>query len=60
MNNLLPDVVAVHEKFLPHIPPGELGGWHLKGLNLTWAQPLQVLEVKPSDGALVDGSSYQG
>ena len=56
INNLSPDIVAVHSGFLPHIRPGELGEWHLKGSNLTWAQPLQALEVKPSDGALVDGS----
>ena len=28
----------------------------LKKANLTWAQPLQVLEVKPFDSSIVDGS----
>ena len=28
----------------------------LKKSNLTWAQPLQVLEVKPFDSSIVDGS----
>jgi len=34
-------------------------GWekrHIKQTNLSWAHPLRVLEVKPSGGALVDGS----
>jgi len=56
MNDLSPDIIAVHDEFLPKMRLGELGEWHLKKTNLTWAQPLQALEVKPSDGALVDGS----
>ena len=56
INNLSPDIVAVHNKFLPTGGAGELDEWYLKGSNLTWAQPLQALEVKASDGALVDGS----
>jgi hypothetical protein len=56
MNNLSPDVVAVHDGFLPHIRSGERDKQHLKQSNLTWAQPLQALEVKPWDSALVDGS----
>lgn len=56
MKNLSSDVVAVHDDFLPHIRSGENKEQRLKESNLTWAQPLQALEVKPSDNALVDGS----
>jgi hypothetical protein len=56
MNDLSPDIVAVHSGFLPHILPGEKAERRLNESNLTWAQPLQVLEVKPWDNALVDGS----
>jgi len=56
MNGLSPDVVAVHDGFLPHILPEERDKARLKESNLTWAQPLQALEVKPWDSALVDGS----
>jgi len=56
MNNLKPDVVAVHHDFLHNLGPGEMAEQRLKGTNLSWAQPLQVLEVKPCDNALVDGS----
>ena len=56
MNDLSPDVVAVHDGFLPHICSGERDERRLKQSNLTWAQPLQALEVKPWDSALVDGS----
>jgi len=44
IDGLSPDIVAVHKDF----PVND-------GSGLTWAQPLQALEVKPSDGALVDG-----
>jgi len=47
ITELSPDIVAVHKDFLAN------GG---SGSNLSWAQPLQVMEVKPRDGALVDGS----
>jgi hypothetical protein len=47
IGNLSPDIVAVHEESLPHLTP--------EG-HVTWAQTLQALEVKPSDGALIDGS----
>jgi hypothetical protein len=47
INGLSPDIVAVHKESLPRLPPGE---------HVTWAQALQALEVKPSDGALIDGS----
>ena len=56
INNLSPDVVAAHDNFLPHIRPEERETWRLKKSNLTSAQPLQALEVKPWDSALVDGS----
>jgi len=56
MNDLSPDLVAVHHDFLSHLHPGESDEQRLKRSNLTWAQPLQVLEVKPWDSALVDGS----
>ena len=57
MKNLSPDIVAVHDYFLPHLHSGERKRHCLERSNLTWAQPLQALEVKPWDGALVDGSS---
>ena len=44
MNNLSPDVVAVHKSISGEVP------------RMTWAHPLQVLEVKHCDNALVDGS----
>ena len=56
MNELSPDVVAVHNGFLPHIRPEEDDEGCLRESNLSWAQPLQALEVKPWDSALVDGS----
>jgi len=56
MNNLIPDVVAVHHDFLHNLSPREIAERRLKETNLSWAQPLQVLEVKPCDTALVDGS----
>ena len=51
MNDLSPDIIAVHGDSLTRIQERKL-----QGSNMTWAQPLQVLEVKPSDNALVDGS----
>jgi hypothetical protein len=56
MKDLSPDVVAVHGGFLPHMRSSERNEACLKELNLTWAQPLQALEIKPWDSALVDGS----
>ena len=56
MKNLSPDIVAVHNDFLHHLDSNERETHCLKDSNLTWAHPLQVLEVKPWDGALVDGS----
>lgn len=54
--NLTPDLVAVHNDSLLHLLPEERRTGFLNGSNLTWAQPLQVLEVKPFDSALIDGS----
>ena len=56
MPALSPDIVAVHADFLDHIPQQGRDAGQLEGLNLTWAQPLQVLEVKPWNNALIDGS----
>ncbi|KAF9642206.1 hypothetical protein BDM02DRAFT_3193691, partial [Thelephora ganbajun] len=56
INDLSPDVVAVHNGFLQHICLGEWNERHLRETNLTWAQPLQALEIKPWDSALVSGS----
>jgi len=56
MKGLSPDVVTVHRDFLHNIGPGEMTEQRLTKSNLSWAQPLQVLEVKPWDNALVDGS----
>jgi hypothetical protein len=52
--NLEPDIVAVHKGFLPLLTDDEREEGQINGTNLTWAQPLQVLEVKPSDGTLID------
>ena len=51
MNDLSPDIVAVHGESVTRVQERKLQGW-----NMTWAQPLQMLEVKPSDSALVDGA----
>jgi len=56
MNDLSPDIVAVHEDFLPRLLQGERNERRLRSSSLTWAQPLQILEVKPWDNALIDGS----
>jgi hypothetical protein len=56
MPPLYPDITAVHAEFLNHIPPQADGAGQLGGSTLTWAQPLQVLEVKPWNSALIDGS----
>jgi len=56
MNDLTPDVVAFHRDLLHNIGPGEKAEQELKEPNLSWTQPLQVLEVKSCDNALVDGS----
>ena len=43
--NLSPDVVVLHENCKV-----------AKGKNMHWANPLHVLEVKPYDGAICDGT----
>lgn len=43
------DIVAVHKDSFPYIRQGERGKRRLKESSLTWAQPLQVLGVKPWD-----------
>ena len=56
MKDLSPDLVAVHQESLKSFQPDEKDENKLQRSNITWAQPLQVLEVKPWDSALVDGS----
>jgi hypothetical protein len=57
MPELSPDVIAVHKDFLSHIPPDEQKDWALGAPRLTWAQPMQILEVKPSGSTLINGSA---
>jgi hypothetical protein len=57
MNDLSPDIVAVHDDFLPHLYPEEREERRVRKSKISWAHTLQVLEVKPSGGALIDGSS---
>ena len=56
VNDLRPDLVAVHQDSLLHINKDEGRDAQLHISNMTWAQALQVLEVKPWDNALVDGA----
>ena len=56
MNELSPDVVAVHDHFFSDLSSGEKDQKSLVTTNLTWAHPLHEFEVKPYDAALVDGS----
>ena len=55
MNDLSPDLVAVHNDFLPHYPEGH-EEQDIEDTSIAWAH-LRMPEVKPSGGALVDGSS---
>ena len=57
MNELSPDLVAVYDDFLPHLHAEARKEQCIKPSYISWAHPLQMLEVKPSGGALVDGSS---
>ena len=50
------DVIAVHSSFLPYLRLEEREQNRLAEPNPAWAQPLQLLEVKSLDCALVDGS----
>ena len=56
MHDLSPDIVAVHADFFDRLPQKDRDAKRLGKSRLTWAQPLQVLEVKPWNSALVDGS----
>jgi len=56
LSELVPDIVTVHGEFFNHLPPEEQGERCLKETNLTWAHPLQMLEVKHVGRLLVDGS----
>ena len=56
MPELSPDIVAVHKDFLSHLSQDEREAHQLKESRLTWAQPLQMLEVKPSGNTLISGS----
>ena len=56
MTDPSPDIVAVHDDFLPKLSQEEREKGQMKQSNISWAHPLQVLQVKPSGGALVDGS----
>ena len=56
MKELVPDIVAVQDDFISRLSSKEQSEQHLHTTNLTWAQPLHTLEVKPFDCALVDGS----
>ena len=56
MTDFSPDIVAVHNGFFSKLHEEERKNEQMKQSNLSWAHPLQVLEVKPSGGALVDGS----
>ena len=56
ITGLSPDIVAVHENFLSDMDQEVVKDGCLYGTRLTWAQPVQLLEVKPWNGALVDGS----
>ena len=56
MPGLSPDIVAVHADFFDHLDEEERNEKWLGTSNLTWAQPLQVLEVKPWNSALINGS----
>ncbi|KAF9780566.1 hypothetical protein BJ322DRAFT_1112555 [Thelephora terrestris] len=54
--NLTPDVISLHENLHCNLQKDEIEKRRRDGTPLTWASPLQVLEVKHFDTALVDGS----
>lgn len=56
LSPLIPDIVTVHEKLFEGLLPEERQQRRLQETNLTWAHPLQMLEVKPGGRLLVDGS----
>lgn len=53
---LSPDVIALQEDLYHKLGPEEIKNGKLDTSFLTWAHPLQVLEVKHVDNVLVDGS----
>ena len=57
MNDISPDLVAVHDDFIPHLHAEARKEQCIKPSHICWVHPLQILKVKPSGGALVDGSS---
>ena len=56
MSELVPDIVTVHEDFYETISKKEKKEHRLTDTNLTWAHPVQMIEVKPGGNLLVDGS----
>jgi hypothetical protein len=56
MPELSPDIVAVKKGFTRHLPGAARTLCVDSDSNITWAQPMQVLEVKPSNKTLINGS----
>ena len=57
INQLRPDVVAIHHESFLHLDEDDRKQAVVgRRSNIMWAHPLQVLEVKPWDNALVDGT----
>jgi hypothetical protein len=56
MPELSPDIIAVHRDFFSSMPLEEQQQRALGEQRLTWAQPMQILEVKPSGTTLISGS----
>jgi hypothetical protein len=54
--NLSPDIIALHEDRYNKLKSEERENGQLDMSFITWAHPLQVLEVKHFDTALVDGT----
>lgn len=54
--HLSPDIIALHEDLQDSFKEDETRDRRRRTTFLTWAHPLQVLEVKHFDAALVDGS----
>ena len=59
MSELVPNVVTVHKDFLEEISGKEKKEGRLTDTNLTWAHPIQMIEVKPGGNLLVDGSQMR-
>jgi hypothetical protein len=56
MPELSPDIIAVKKGFIRHLPGADETLCVGSDSNMTWAQPMQILELKPSNRALVNGS----